>query len=211
MMIVIAMIIASYTNDNDRHRDDDCIVHKWWLSSSRWSSHRTQMMMIIIKMIIASYTNDDDDHHDDHSIIHKWWWSSSRWSSHRTQMMMIVITMMTASYMIDDHQHHIDRIVHWGWCCIVYALAICDAIFFGNGLRDEQGDSRSRMWTCSEMSRKTWFSKQRLYQIYRAQHFIIIQELISITMIWKGPPWDCVDSNSVVESGRYHLQDHGLL
>ena len=27
MMIVIVMMIASYTNDADRHRDDDRIVH----------------------------------------------------------------------------------------------------------------------------------------------------------------------------------------
>ena len=62
------------------------------------------MMTIIIVMIIASYTNDDDCHHDDR-IVH---------------IMMIVIIILTASYIRDDVR-------------IVYALAIYDAIFFGNG------------------------------------------------------------------------------
>ncbi len=56
-------------------------------------------------------------------------------------MMMIVIVMMIASYTNDDDSHRYDyRIVH-----IVYALAMYDAIFFGDGGRDEQGDSRSRI------------------------------------------------------------------
>ena len=42
MMIVIAMMIASYTNDIDHHRDDD-----------------------------ASYTNDDNGYHDDGRIGHE--------------------------------------------------------------------------------------------------------------------------------------------
>ena len=55
-------------------------------------------------------------------------------------MMMIVIIMMIASYTNDDDCHHYDyRIVH-----IVYALAMYDAIFFGDGRTNEQGDSRSR-------------------------------------------------------------------
>ena len=42
-MIVIMIMIASYTNDHDR------IVHGWWLSSLSWS-HRARMMMIILYM-----------------------------------------------------------------------------------------------------------------------------------------------------------------
>ena len=56
-------------------------------------------------------------------------------------MMMIVIMMMIASYTNDDDRHRDDnRIVH-----IVYALDMYDAIFFGDGRRDGQGDSRSRI------------------------------------------------------------------
>ena len=55
-------------------------------------------MMIIVVMMIASYTNYDD------RIVH---------------IMMIVIIILTASYIRDDVR-------------IVYALAIYDAIFFGN-------------------------------------------------------------------------------
>ena len=47
-------------------------------------------------------------------------------------MMMIVIIMMIASYTNDDDCHHYDyRIIH-----IVYALAMYDAILFGDGRRD---------------------------------------------------------------------------
>ena len=49
--------------------------------------------------------------------------------------MLMIIIILTASYIWDD-------------VCIVYALAIYDAIFFGDGgtegRRDEHGDSRSR-------------------------------------------------------------------
>ena len=43
----------------------------------------------------------------------------------------MIIIILTASYIWDDVR-------------IVYALAIYDAILFGNGRRDGQGDSRSR-------------------------------------------------------------------
>ena len=57
-------------------------------------------------------------------------------------MMMIVIIMMIASYTNDDDLHHYDyRIVH-----IVYALAMYDAILFGDGGTNGQGDSRSRIY-----------------------------------------------------------------
>ena len=55
---------------------------------------------------------------------------------------MIVIIMMIASYTNDDDCHHYDyRIVY-----IVYALAMYDAIFFGNERTNGQGDSRSLMY-----------------------------------------------------------------
>ena len=93
-------------------------------------------------MMIASYTNYDDRHYDDDRIVHKWWWSSLWWWLHRTQVMMIVIIMMIASYTNDDDCHHYDyRIVH-----IVYALAMYDAIFFGNEWTNGQVDSRSLMY-----------------------------------------------------------------
>ena len=44
---------------------------------------------------------------------------------------MMIIIILTASYIGDDVR-------------IVYALAIYDAIFFGNGWTDGQGNSRSR-------------------------------------------------------------------
>ena len=54
-------------------------------------------------------------------------------------MMIIIIRMMIASYTNDDDRHRDDnRIVH-----IVYALDMYDAIFFGDGRRDGQGDSRN--------------------------------------------------------------------
>ena len=46
--------------------------------------------------------------------------------------MLIIIIILTASYIWDDVR-------------IVYALTIYDAIFFGDGRTDEQGDSRSRI------------------------------------------------------------------
>ena len=50
--------------------------------------------------------------------------------------------MMIASYTNDDDSHHHDdSIVH-----IVYALAMYDAIFFGNERTNGQGDSRSLMY-----------------------------------------------------------------
>ena len=57
MIIVIMIMIPSYTNHDNRYHHDDRIVHKWWWSSSSWWSHRTQMTMIVIIMIIASYTS----------------------------------------------------------------------------------------------------------------------------------------------------------
>ena len=57
-------------------------------------------------------------------------------------MMMIVTMMMIASYTNDDDRHRDDyRIVH-----IVYALAMYDAISFGNERTNGQGDSRSLMY-----------------------------------------------------------------
>ena len=57
-------------------------------------------------------------------------------------MMMVVIIMMITLYTNDDDRHHYDyRIVH-----IVYALAMYDAIFFGNERTNGQGDSRSLMY-----------------------------------------------------------------
>ena len=56
--------------------------------------------------------------------------------------MMIVMIMMIASYTNDDDVHHYEyRTVH-----IVYALAMYDAIFFGNERTNGQGDSRSLMY-----------------------------------------------------------------
>ena len=61
---------------------------------------------------------------------------------HRMQVMMILIVMMIASYTNDDDSHHHDdSIVH-----IVYALAMYDAVFFGNERTNGQGDSRSLMY-----------------------------------------------------------------
>ena len=55
---------------------------------------------------------------------------------------MVVIIMMITLYTNDDDRHHYDyRIVH-----IVYALAMYDAIFFGNERTNGQGDSRSLMY-----------------------------------------------------------------
>ena len=55
---------------------------------------------------------------------------------------MIVIMMIIASYTNDDDLHHYDyRIVH-----IVYALAMYDAMLFGDERTDGQGVSRSRIY-----------------------------------------------------------------
>ena len=51
MMIAIVIMIASYTNDDDRYCDHDRIA--------------------VIMVMIASYTNDDDRHRDDDRIVHK--------------------------------------------------------------------------------------------------------------------------------------------
>ena len=81
MMIIIRMMIASYTNDDDRHRDDNRIVHIVYAldmyDAIFFGNGRTdgqgdsRSRMIIIIMMIASYTNDDDDHHHDDCIVHK--------------------------------------------------------------------------------------------------------------------------------------------
>ena len=55
MMIVIMMMIASYTNDYDRYPDYHQIMF---------------VMMMMMIMTIASYTNNDDGHHDDDRIVH---------------------------------------------------------------------------------------------------------------------------------------------
>ena len=55
-------------------------------------------------------------------------------------MMMIVIMMMIASYINDDdHNHHAASYIGDD-VCIVYALAINDAVLFGN----ERTDGRTR-------------------------------------------------------------------
>ena len=145
-------MIASYTNYDDRHHDDDYIVHKWRWSSSWYSSHCTRMM------IIASYTNDD------RRIIHKWWWLSSWWSSRCTQIMMVVMQMMIIAsytnyddphhdddrYTNDDDCHHYDHpIIHKWWWSSSWWLLHHTRMMMIASYTNERWSSPSSWWSSS--------------------------------------------------------------
>ena len=55
------------------HHDHDCIVHRWWRSSS-WSWFHCAWMTMI-----ALYMDDDECHHDHDQIVHRWWGSYCAW------------------------------------------------------------------------------------------------------------------------------------